>query len=110
VSSEARRSPRILAHIPILIAGEGPLYNGVTAVVSRDGAMILVPVSYPIGSKVQIQNLRTGVATYCRIVWDGGEERPGLIKMGVELLEELPDFWGVDYAAELLASPPASKQ
>ncbi len=96
--TETRRSPRVLASIPILVAGEGPLYKGHTAVVNRHGALILVPTPYPVNATVEIQNQETSESAKFRVVWLGGLQRPGLYKIGVELLEERPDFWNVDYA------------
>ncbi len=88
----------MLASIPILVAGEGPLYNGHTAVVNRHGALIFVPASYPVNSIIEIQNQETGESAKFRVVWFGGLERPGLFKVGVELVDERPEFWNVEYA------------
>ncbi len=104
---ETRRSPRVLERVPILIAGEGPLYSAHTAVVNRHGALILSPMNYPDESVVEIQNQTTGECAKCRVVWNGGEERPGIYKLGIELIEELPEFWGVDYVAAVPAAPQA---
>lgn len=95
----------MLASVPILVAGDGPLYNAVTAVVNRHGAMILSPARYAMDQILQIQNVTTGEAARCRVVWSGGQERPGTYKLGIELVGEQPDFWGVDYAAAVLAAP-----
>lgn len=103
--AETRRSPRVLARVPILIAGEGPLHTAHTAVVNRHGALILCPLNYPEGVVVEVQNQATGQAAKFRVVWCGGEERPGLYKVGIELLDELPEFWGVDYEAATAAAP-----
>ena len=106
-SAEARRSPRVLAQIPILITGEGPLYNGHTAVVNRHGAMVLCPENYPLQTVLEIQNLASDQCAKCRVVWLGGEDRPGTYKLGIELVEELPEFWRVDYQSAIPAPPPS---
>ncbi len=103
--TETRRSTRVLARIPILIAGEGPLYNAVTAVVNRHGALILSPQDYPEQAVVEIQNLQTGEYAKCRVVWRGPEDPPGTYKLGVELQGELPEFWAIDYATAPAAAP-----
>ncbi len=97
----------MLARIPILIASEGPLYNGHTAVVNCHGALILSPENFAEETTLEIQNQTTGESTKCRVVWAGGENRPGLYKLGIELLEDLPEFWGVDYATAVAAPPQA---
>lgn len=107
---EGRRSPRVLAQIPIQVCGEGPLCQGVTAVVNRHGALILVWGHYEMGAVIQVENLSNGDLASCRVVWDGGQEMNGQDKLGVELMEDKPDFWGVDYAAATpVASQPASQ-
>lgn len=98
-----RRSPRILARIPILIVSEGPVYNAHTAVVNRHGALILSPVEYPAEAIVEVQNLNTGESAQARIVWCGGLDHPGTYKLGMELVADLPEFWAVDYEAALAA-------
>jgi hypothetical protein len=94
-----------LARVPILIAGEGPLYNAHTAVVNCHGALILSPENFAEGKNLEIQNQTTGESAKVRVVWSGGENRPGLYKLGIELLDELPEFWGVDYATAVAAPP-----
>jgi len=42
-------------------------------------------------------NQKTKESTPCRVAWAGGEERPGLYKIGVEMLEDHPAFWGPEY-------------
>ncbi len=103
--AETRRSPRVLTRIPILIAGEGPLYNAYTAVVNRQGALILSPADYPLESVVEIQNQNTGSCAKCQVVWRGGQDGPGLYKVGIELIDELPEFWAVDYQTAVPAAP-----
>ncbi len=93
----------MLAQIPIQVCGEGPLCQGVTAVVNRQGALILVWGDYQMGAVLQVQNMTNGELASVRVVWDGGREVSGQLKLGVELTEEKPEFWGVDYAAALAA-------
>ncbi len=40
-----------------------------------------------------------------RVAWCGGEDLPGLFKLGIELLGVAPDFWGDLYDP---SSPPAA--
>ncbi len=81
-----------------------------TAVINRHGAMVITPEAYPSGTHLEMQNQRTKESTMCRVIWSGGEQRPGLYKMGLEMLEDHPGFWGEDYSEEVVAqaSLPAS--
>jgi len=103
---DARRSARVLAQIPIQISGEGPVCQGVTAVVNREGAMVLAAGSYHMGAVVRVQNLRSNESAQFRVIWDGGQEPGGQVKLGIEMLEERPDFWGVDWPAVAVAAKP----
>ncbi len=103
---DARRSPRVLAQIPIQISGEGPACRGVTAVVNRQGAMVLAPAVYHMDAVVQVQNLRTQETAQFRVIWDGGQEPGGQAKLGLEMLEEQPDFWGVEWPVITAAAKP----
>lgn len=87
------------------MAGDGPIYNAHTAVVNRHGALILSPINYPSETVIEVQNQNTGESAKFRVVWSGGEDRPGLHKLGIELLDELPEFWGVDYETAIPAAP-----
>jgi hypothetical protein len=91
--------------MPIMLAGDGPLVSAVTAVVNIHGALILSPLDFPEGAELEIQNLKTGESARFTVVWNGGEERLGAYKLGVELIQENPRFWGVDFAA-MPAAPP----
>ena len=57
----------------------------------------MCPENYPLGIIVEIQNLANNERGKCEVVWLGGEDRPGTYKLGIELQDELPEFWGVDY-------------
>jgi len=59
--------------------------------------MVLASEQYATGSHVEMQNQTTKESTPCRVVWSGGEGRPGLYKLGLEMLEDHPHFWGPEY-------------
>lgn len=73
--------------------------------VNRHGALILSPVVYPQDTTIEVQNQTTGESAKFRVVWSGGQDRPGLYKLGIELVDELPEFWGVDYETAVAAPP-----
>lgn len=103
---EGRRSTRVLARLNVLITSTAGSHNALTAVVNRNGALILCPVAYPVGTPLQVRNMATGESAESRVVWYGGPESSGLFKLGIELDEDRPEFWGVEYAA-LPPLPPA---
>jgi hypothetical protein len=98
--SELRRSPRIVARVPLVLISEGARVVSYSAVINRHGAMVLAAESYPRGAHVEMQNQNTKESVRCRVVWNGGETRPGLYKMGLEMLEDHPGFWGPDYSEQ----------
>jgi hypothetical protein len=61
--------------------------------------MVLTPESYPDDAHVEMQNQKTKESTPCRVAWLGGEDRPGVYKIGLEMLEDHPAFWGREYPA-----------
>lgn len=94
---EQRRSTRQICRVPLLVVSEGPLITADTAVISKHGALILCSENWPPETTLEMQNQKTGESCKCRVVWFGGEHQPGLFKLGVEMLEERPNFWGDDY-------------
>lgn len=98
--SELRRSPRLLVRIPVRLASAGHSSVEHTAVISPCGALVLCAQNWPLNTVLQIENPKTGLACDCRVVWFGGEDRPGLYKIGVEFLDGADQFWGEDYPAD----------
>jgi len=103
---EVRRSTRVLARLNVLITSAAGSHNALTAVVNRSGALILCPVAYPVDTALQVRNMATGHSAESHVVWQGGPDSNGLFKLGIELNEDLPEFWGVDYAALPPGPPP----
>src|ERR1022692_3364787 len=90
ILSELRRSPRIVSRFPLVLISDGAPVVAFTAVISRHGAMVIAGESYPSGAHVEMQNQKTKESTPCRVVWIGGQDRPGLYKLGLEMLEDHP--------------------
>jgi hypothetical protein len=68
--TEPRRSPRLLARIPVnLTVGQDPAVQASTAVVNRHGALVLSPAGFAAGTVLTIQNGITFQATEGRVVW-----------------------------------------
>jgi hypothetical protein len=68
-----------------------------TAIISRHGAMILCGADWKPPTVIEVQNQKTKESSRCRVVWSGGEDRPGVFKLGLEMLEAHPHFWAQDY-------------
>ena len=92
---ENRRSPRILRRVPIRIDCDSTGCAAHTAVINRQGAMILCTVSFESEARIDVTNLQTGQKAPFRVIWCG-EPAEGYHKLGIQLLEEL-DFWGAAY-------------
>jgi len=99
VGIESRRSTRVLARIPVsLRVGEAPPEHGVTAVVNLHGALMLSPVRYEQGTTLWIRNELNSEVTSGRVTWVGQVDASGAHKIGVEFVDESPNFWGSVYA------------
>jgi len=94
-----RRSPRVAAQVPIEVASEGVVVSGRTAVVNRHGALILCGINCADGEVLEVRNKTTHEAVACRVVWCGSEVIDAERKLGIEMLEDRPEFWGLDFSA-----------
>ena len=97
---EARRSARVLLRFQVLLDTDGGAHPAETVVVNRHGALVLSPVPHPEEAKLVLANLESGESAPCRVAWNGGESAPGQHKLGLELLEPRPAFWGPEYEAK----------
>ena len=97
-ASEGRRSPRIVASIPLDIQPLPEASTAVTAVINLHGALILSPLPWPSGTALEIRNHKTNRSIRARVVWTGPKEGSGLYKLGVEFEDPESGFWGVDYS------------
>lgn len=109
-SVEGRRSPRILLQVPLLIHGNGQRARAHTAVVNRHGALVLSPLRLPEDAFLKAENVESGAILLFRVVCCGGEELPGLYKMGIESLGDASGFWGSEFESQLegVAAPSAA--
>ncbi len=97
-TKEHRRSPRILATVPLLIHSGGESLEVVTAVINLQGALILSPVNWPQGAMLTIDSKKTRLRIRGRVVWSGNKEPTGFHKPGVEFESAAPEFWAGQYA------------
>jgi hypothetical protein len=96
-----RRSPRVLLRLGIVIEEPAPACPAHTAVVNRHGALILSPRSYGAEAELRVRHLEWDSPARFRVVWEGGADQGGWHKLGIELLDERPNFWGPDYEREV---------
>jgi len=107
--SDARRSPRILFQLPLQIYGNGLAARAHTVVVNRYGALVLAAQAFPDDTMLKVENASTGKTTLCRVVWCGGEELPGLFKLGIEIMGNVGGFWGEEFEGRLRQTLGASE-
>lgn len=94
---DGRRSPRVLLRVALKVAAQGEARDAETAVVNRHGALLLARQPFAEAESLEITNLESGRKAPFRVVWSGGPGPRAMFKIGVELVEEIEDFWGPDY-------------
>ena len=95
---EGRRSPRIVARIPIEIEPVQERVTAATAVINLHGALILSPVPWPSGTALNIRSQKTNRSIRARVVWTGPNDGTGTYKLGIEFEDTESGFWGNDYS------------
>jgi PilZ domain len=104
-TKEHRRSPRILATVPLEIHSHGESVEVVTAVINLHGALIVSPVNWAPGTVLVIDSKKTGLQVRGRVVWSGNNEPTGFHKLGVEFESAAPEFWADQYDLEAKEAP-----
>ena len=98
---EGRRSPRILFQVPLRIRADAGTVRGHTVVVNRQGALVLSPLRVPEDTLIKVENALSGASLLCRVAFCGGEELPGLYKLGIEILGPADGFWGNEFESRM---------
>lgn len=88
---------RIVLRAPLRVERDGVVWNAETAVVHGSGALVLSPIQCSEECELRVENVETGQLARFRVVWCGDEDLPGRFKLGLELLDERPSFWGPRY-------------
>jgi PilZ domain len=95
---EGRRSPRIVASIPLDVQ---PIQEScITAVINLHGALILSAVPWSAGTILDMRNQKNNRSIRARVVWAGPQEASGSYKLGVEFEGPESGFWGDDYSLD----------
>lgn len=100
----ARRSDRISIELPIVVTGSdamgsGFLEQGITAVIGRHGAKILLRRKLVPHQEINIRCLTTSKESDARIIGQVGGTRDGAFYYGVELLDADTNIWDVEFPA-----------
>lgn len=103
---ERRRSSRVKTRIPVKVisavgAAEPNLHPAAEAVaVSRTGALLRVPFSPELGSRIELLHGISEERREFRVVQVSAPKPDGLFELGVEILYPARNFWGVDFPDE----------
>jgi len=101
--AERRDTQRIRKVVPIKVSYEGVTLMTYTAVINRDGAMIVCTIPIPIGTSLLVTNLSSSHTAEFEVV-SSGEQEAGLHKIGIQLTGE-GDFWGSAYEVDAAEAP-----
>jgi hypothetical protein len=101
---ERRRSSRVATRIPVKVFSNGhqgqPLNATAEATaVSRYGALIRVPFSPALGSRIEVLNSLSQEMREFRVIRVDAKD-DGLYELGVEILYPTRNFWGIQFPGE----------
>ena len=102
---ERRRSSRVLLRMPVKVFSDAmqgqPLDTSAEAVsVSRNGALLRVPFSPALGSRLEILNDFSQEPREFRVVRVSNSKDDGFFELGVEILYPALNFWGIQFPDE----------
>jgi hypothetical protein len=105
VMIERRRSTRVMARIPVTVFADRsntpvPEARTEATAISRCGALLFVPFSPPLGSRLEILHGFSQEIRECRVVRVSAANSDGLFELGVEILHPARNFWGVLFPDE----------
>lgn len=101
---ERRRSSRVLIRIPVKVFSDGkkgePLDIPAEAIaVSRFGALLRIPLSPALGSRIEVLHPVSQETQEFRVVRVVPKD-DGLFELGVEILYPSRNFWGIQFPGE----------
>jgi|SRR5580698_5720661 hypothetical protein len=104
---ERRRSSRLKMRVPVKVLSPGAPDSDSTAhhsaeaiAISRTGALIRVPFSPELGSRIEILHGVSDERREFRVVQVSKRKADGLFELGVEMLHPTRNFWGVQFPDE----------
>jgi len=100
-SKPLRAGARAESVIPIGVrVGGRRLTPGCTLNVSEGGALLICSEDVPIGTEMEVTNLRSHELLACRVVWRAEAHESGRIGLGVEILNADRERAGASDAGE----------
>jgi hypothetical protein len=82
-----RAGTRAKSVVPIGVrVGGRHLTPGCTLNVSEGGALLICSEDVPVGTEMEVTNLRSQELLTCRVVWRAGAHESGRFGLGVEIL------------------------
>lgn len=97
---ERRRSSRVKTHIPVQIrhnGAEGEVFTtpGEAIGVSRTGALLRLPLSLDVGTRIEVLHGHSGETREFRVMRVRKASEAGMYELGVEIHYPNLNFWGI---------------
>jgi hypothetical protein len=97
---ERRRSSRVMARIPVSVSLQeipGRRFDSAfeATSISRSGALLRIPFSPVLGSRIEVQHGLSQESREFRVVRVSAPKPDGLFELGVEILYPTHNFWGI---------------
>lgn len=97
---ERRRSQRVIVRVPITLVlteeGQAAKISANTVAVNIHGAMVICPRSLDEGTKLELENGRTGEKIAARVTRAPRESTEGFL-VPVEFITASPNFWQITF-------------
>jgi hypothetical protein len=97
---ERRRSQRVIVRVPITLvlteAGQAAKITANTVAVNIHGAMVLCPRALDEGTKLELENGRTGEKIAARVTRGPRESSEGFL-VPVEFVTPSPNYWQITF-------------
>lgn len=96
---ERRRSTRVKTRIPVKVVSPHSathIHAAEVLAISRTGALLRVPFSPELGSRIELRHGISEERREFRVVQVSARKADGHFEMGVEMLYPARNFWGVE--------------
>jgi hypothetical protein len=104
---ERRRASRVKTRIPVTVVSPHELtgdsredHSVETLAVSRTGALLRVPFSPELGSRIEVHHGLSREKREFRVVQVKPLKNDGLYELGLEMLYPARNFWGIKFPDE----------
>jgi len=96
---ERRRSTRVKTRIPVKVVSPHSathIHAAEVLAISRTGALLRVPFSPELGSRIELRHGISEERREFRVVQVSARKADGHFEMGVEMLYPTRNFWGIE--------------